>query len=84
MAQVLALEAPMSDCLCADLEDLENVDGRRRSSGLFQPLTLNMEKIWSFFETMDSALSVEAKANNRIGSTTVWKRVSANFNTLHY
>ncbi|ORY17310.1 cora-like Mg2+ transporter protein-domain-containing protein [Clohesyomyces aquaticus] len=73
--RLLCLKAPMSERLREDLSDVENLDSLVHFSRVFQPLTINMEKIWSFYEARDSKLEVRATINDRTGSTAIRRMV---------
>lgn len=66
----------MTDRVRQDLVDVENMDGMVRFSWLFEALTVNMEKIWSFYETVDTNLQVRTRASGGTGSTKIHRMVS--------
>ncbi|KAF2464298.1 uncharacterized protein BDR25DRAFT_346785 [Lindgomyces ingoldianus] len=76
VSRLLGLKLIMSDRLRQDLTDVENLDGLVHFSRTFQPITITMEKIWSFFEARDSKLEVRATINDRIGSTSIRRMAS--------
>lgn len=75
VADLLGLNIPMSERVRQDLLKIENIDGVGSFSRVFQPLTINMEKIWSFHEAMASKLQVRAKSSTGSGSTTIARLV---------
>jgi len=75
----------MSDRLRSDLQNVENLDGLQHFSQAFYPLAIDMEKIWSFFETKDSTLEVKATSNiaDRTGSASIRRLVSNHSEVLY-
>jgi hypothetical protein len=74
----LQLDKPLGDRLRLQLElkVLEDLDDRQNLSLHFHPLTLNMKKIWSFYEFRESRLRVKVvyrdpDCQKRITSTEV-------------
>ncbi|KAF2681139.1 hypothetical protein K458DRAFT_392364 [Lentithecium fluviatile CBS 122367] len=72
---VLDLEYPITERVRRDLQNVETMDGMGFFSALFEPITINMEKIWSFYETMDTNLQVRARANGKIGAARIHRLV---------
>jgi hypothetical protein len=55
----LHLDKPLGNRLRSQLERVENLDELRHFSHDFQPLTLSMKKIWSFYEFRESKMRVK-------------------------
>ncbi len=71
--EILRLDEPMGSLLRLQLKEIENLDQLRHFSRSFLPLTLNLKKIWSFYEYKESTIKVKTvkKGNMRFGSTTI-------------
>lgn len=67
IADVLSIEYPIPGHVRKDLQNVETMDDMGRFSELFEPITINMEKIWSFYETVETSLQVRTRANGRTG-----------------
>lgn len=59
----LKLEAPMASSLRSQLLNVENLDGLQYFSRLFLPVTIEMKKIWSFYEVREMSISVRAESH---------------------
>lgn len=75
ITDVLSLDYPITERVRQDLQNVEMMDGMGCFSELFEPITINMEKIWSFYETMDTNLQVRARANRRTGAARIRRSV---------
>jgi len=64
----LGLNRTMGNRLRSQLEQVENLDELRHFSLNFQPLTLNMKKIWSFYEFRESKLRVKVVVHGPVGT----------------
>ena len=64
----LGLNRAMGNRLRSQLEQVENLDELRHFSLNFQPLTLNMKKIWSFYEFRESKLRVKGVVHGPAGT----------------
>jgi hypothetical protein len=62
------LDKPLGNRLRSQLELVENLDELRHFSRTFQPLTLSMKKIWSFYEFRESELSVKVVVHGPAGA----------------
>ena len=78
--QILRLSDPMSSTLRSQLKEIENLDQLHHFSRMFLPLTLNLKKIWTFYEYKESEIEVRVakRGNKRPGSTTIKAPVESN------
>jgi hypothetical protein len=67
ITDVLDIEYPIPERVRKDLQNVETMDDMGCFSELFEPITINMEKIWSFHETVETSLQVRTRANGRTG-----------------
>jgi len=73
MREELKLVKPYGNLLLSQLQTVENLDEIRHFSRCFQPLTLGMKKIWSFYEFRESKITVKVVVEG-IGGT---KRITS-------
>lgn len=60
---------------------MEKSDESRQFSRAFQPLTLNMKKIWSFYEFQESKLRVKVVVHGPAGQNTTSPEVKTSVKT---
>lgn len=63
LKEILQLHEPMSSTLRSQLKEIKKLQGFSRS---FLPLTLNLKKMWSFYEYKESTIKVKVSQKGGI------------------